>query len=144
MVEEEPLKGYASAKLPSFLFIFTLIRGCLHFRPFYIAIRVEYFYRSLSFFFFISYHVLLYLLIMCLQVSLLWEMLWWDSWWFSQSWGGPYTDAKVKLGPQPIGHLFLCTLLVVIKKGVMTVMLSVVISSCWGSLDNSELKRICT
>ena len=43
MVEEEPLQGYTSAKLPSFIFIFTLIRGCLHFRPFYIAIRVEYF-----------------------------------------------------------------------------------------------------
>lgn len=41
MVEEEPLQGYASAKLPSFLVIFTLIRGCLHFRPFYIAIRIE-------------------------------------------------------------------------------------------------------
>ena len=27
MVEEEPLQGYASAKLPSFIFIFTLIRG---------------------------------------------------------------------------------------------------------------------
>lgn len=49
MVEEEPLQGYASAKLPSFLVIFTLIRGCLHFRPFYIAIRIEYFYWSLSF-----------------------------------------------------------------------------------------------